>query len=424
MEKKSMSEGSNRMIYSRIILSLFFSLFTGVLYAQFSANEFLNQARNDVRLYEYEQKSKFLEKNPYKSPWIQRTEFRVRTNDLNISADDYRFRINPTNPFEIRENKKYYQMEFDLLFSDYQKSLNSALIERYQLLLDYLEYDDRILQKNTQIGLFQDELRILDAQADDPGFSLIDYLEARESLIQARLESNQLEHQKNLVQMEIRTKYSFEGDIAADQVILVDLQTIRNWIGTIFNEFDTVDNILIKNLHQKNLLTEQRIKLEKAEDRRNIGFLQAEYDRERGNELNDHMGFQIGVRIPLTNPDRPDMNRSKIDLLEDQADLMEKKAEVSLQGELSRLKLDYLFNQYDLIASEMDNNDFVKILSRSPDLKPDDLIKARRAILRLKRLEHEIKWEIYNAYIEYLYFSGRLIEPPLRNYLSANLEEL
>lgn len=424
MGKKYMSEGNKRMIYSRIIVCLVFTFFVGNLYAQFSANEFLTQAKNDVRMYEYDQKSQFLEKNPYKSPWIQRTEFRVRTNDLNISADDYRFRINPTNPFEIRENKKYYQMEFDLLFSEYQKALNSALMERYQLLLDYLEYNDRLLQKNNQIELIQDELRILDAQADDPDFSLIDYLEARESLIQARLESNEFQHQKNLIQLEIRTKYTFEGDIKPDQVDLVDLQTLRNWIDTRFNEFDTVENILIKSLHQENLLTEQRIRLEKAEDRRNIGFIQAEYDRDRGNEMNEHMGFQIGIRIPLTNPDRPDMNRSKIDLLEDQAKLMEKKVEVSLQGELSHLKLDYLSNQYDLVASEIEKNDFVKMLSRSPDLKPDDLIKARRAILRLNRLEHEIKWEIYSAYIEYLYFSGRLIEPPLRNYLSSNLKEL
>jgi hypothetical protein len=419
-----MSEGSNGMIYLRFILFIVFLLFPGMLHAQFSINEFLNQAKNDVRLYEYEQKSKFLEKNPYKSPWIQRTELRVRTNDLNISADDYRFRISPTNPFEIRENKKYYQMQFDFLYSEYQKALNSALNERYQLMLDYLENHDRQVQKNIQIELISDEIRLLDAQVDDPNFSLIDYLEAKESRIQALLESNDMVHQNDLIQLEIRTKYSFEGNIQPQEIELVDLQTMRYWINTIFLDYDTTDNILVKSQYQENLLTEQRIKLEKAEDRRNIGFLQAEYDRDRGNEVDEHMGFQIGIRIPLTNPDRPDLNRSKIDLLEDQASLIERKAEVSLQGELNRLKLSYLFTQHDLISTEIEKNDFVNIISLSPDLSPNDLIKAQRSILRLKRIESQIKWEIYRSYIDYLYYSGRLIESPLRNYLSSNMKEL
>ena len=412
------------MIYLRFILFIVFLLIPGMLRAQFSINEFLNQAKNDVRLYEYEKKSKFLEKNPYKSPWIQRTELRVRTNDLNISADDYRFRVSPTNPFEIRENKKYYQMQFDLLHSEYLKALNSALNERYRLMLDYLENHDRLVQKNNQIELISDEIRLLDAQVDDPNFSLMDYLEAKESRIQALLESNEMAHENDLIQLEIRTKYSFEGSIQAHEIELVDLKTMRNWINTIFLDYDTTDNILVKSLYQENLLTEQRIKLEKAEDRRNIGFLQAEYDRDRGNEVDEHMGFQIGIRIPLTNPDRPDMNRSKIDLLEDQASLMERKAEVSLQGELNRLKLSYLFTQYDLIATEIEKNDFVNIISLSPDLSPNDLIKAQRSILRLKRMESQIKWEIYRSYIDYLYYSGRLVESPLRNYLSSNMKVL
>ncbi len=412
------------MIYQKFILYICFSLLSQFGYAQFSINQFLSQAKTDVRLYEHEQKSRFLEKNPYKSPWIQRTELRIRTNDLNVSADDYRFRISPTNPFEIRENKKYYQMQFDLLFSEYQKALNSALNERYLLILDYLENHDRLIQKNKQIVLISDEIRLLDAQVDNPDFSLIDYLEAKESLIQTLLEANEMKHQNDLIQVEIRTKYSFEGNIQPDIIDLVDLKTLRNWMNSLFFDMDTANNILVKSLYQENLLTEQRLKLEKAEDRRNIGFVQAEYDRDRGNELDEHMGFQIGIRIPLTNPDRPDMNRSKIDLIEDQASLVERKAEVSLQWELNRLKLNYLLSQYDLVSSEIGKNDFINIMTLSPDLKPNDLIKAQRAILRLERLESQIKWEIYKSYIDYLYYSGRLIETPLRNYLSSHLTEL
>ena len=71
---------------------------------------------------------------------------------------------------------------------------------------------------------------------------------------------------------------------------------------------------------QELMLANYDLKVDKAENRRNIGYLQAEYDTERGNEFDEHMGFQIGIRIPLSNPDRPDLQRSRLDILEDQFD--------------------------------------------------------------------------------------------------------
>jgi len=392
--------------------------------AQFSMSEFLTQAKNDIRLYENEQKSQFLEKNPYKSPWIQRSEFRVRTNDFDISADDYRFRINPTNPFEIRANKQYYQMEFNLLLSEYQKALNAALNERYQLILDYLEKSSMQQIKEKQVLLIEDELKLHNTEINNPGFSLIDYLETKEDLIQTQLEYNELYHQSELINVEIKSKYAFSGRILPEHINLVDINTLKNWLNTIFIGYDTTNNIHVDNLQQENLLTEQRIKLERAEDRRNIGYLQAEYDRERGNEFYDHMGFQIGIRIPLTNPDRPDMNRSKIDLIEDQADAVVRIAEINIRSELLRIKLNYLLDQYATISKNINESDFPKILSIIQDIKPEDLLKAQRSVFRLERLENQIKWEIYKSYIDYLYFTGQLIELPLRNYLSADLTEI
>jgi hypothetical protein len=408
----------------RSIAIAFLFLSPYLVYGQFSLNEFLRESKNDVRLYGYNLKSNFLEKNPYRSPWIQRTEVRIRTNDLNVSADDYRFRISPTNPFEIRENRKYYEMEFDFLFTEYQRSLNAALNERYQLILDLLENHYLESLKQRQFDLLSDELRSLDALANDPDFNLTDYIEARENLIQTRLEMNEINHSIGRALLEIRSKYTFTGNIVPDNIDLVDIQTIKKWVNTLFSDLDTTENVLVKHLHQENLLTEQRIKLESAEDRRNIGFIQAEYDRYRGNEMDEHLGFQIGVRVPLTNPDRPDLNRDRVDLLEDQAGLVERRSEIKLRGQLVRLKLDYLFSQYELVIKAIEENDFSELITLTPDLKPDDLIKAQKAVLRLQRLEAGIKWEIYKSYIDFLYYSGRLVDMPLKNYLSGNLSEI
>ena len=72
-------------------------------------------------------------------------------------------------------------------------------------------------------------------------------------------------------------------------------------------------------MEQKNELAAQRFNIEKSESLNNIGYFQAEYDTERGDEPYDHFGYQIGIRIPIVNPDKPQLNRRKLALMDDEA---------------------------------------------------------------------------------------------------------
>ncbi len=412
------------MVKTRFLIFLIL-LGNSIAKGQFSMNEFLSDARNDVRLYENKIKSEFLEEKRYRSPILHRVEFRARTNDFNITQDDFRLRFNPTNPWEISANKKYYSLEKNSLIIDYQYALNKAIYKRYNQLISFFQLSDEILFKQKEIILQRDQLKILEAALGNSDFEITEYIKEKENLLNLSLDLNNLNHSKQKVEHEIITSFRFSGNIESNlNNQLISYEQIKNIVELKSVISDTANNIHIENLNRQITLGEQRIVIEKAEGRRNIGYIQAEYDRLRGDDFDNHFGVQIGVRIPLTNADKPDLNRRKLNLMEDKADVIREKTALEVQCELLKLDLEFLFSQNQLITGEISNDNLLKLLNQNQNIKPEDLLEAQKSILKMKKYEKLIQWDIYKSFIDYLYYSGKLIDIPLKNYLSENLEEI
>ena len=406
-------------------LIILFLLGNGIAKGQFSMNEFLSDARNDVRLYENKIKSEFLEEKRYRSPIIHRVEFRARTNDFNITQDDYRLRFNPTNPWEISANKKYYALEKNSLIIDYQYALNKAIYKRYNQIISFFQISDEIQYKEKEIILQQDQLKVLEATLGNSDFDIAEYIKEKENLLNLSLDLNDLLHTKEKVELEIKSSFRFSGNIEYDVTSqFISYEQIKSIVEIKSVISDTVNNIHIENLNRQITLDEQRIVIEKAEGRRNIGYIQAEYDRFRGDDFDNHFGVQVGVRIPLTNADKPDLNRRKLNVMEDKADVVREKTALEIQCDLLKLDLEFLFSQYELISREISNDNLLILLNQNQNIKPEDLLEAQISILKMKKYEKLIQWDVYKSFIDYLYYSGKLIDIPLKNYLSESLEEI
>ena len=412
------------MRFKTIILSFQLVLLYTQSIGQFSINAYLSDARNDVRLYENKAKSEFLENNPYRSPVFHRVEFRTRSNDFDFTQDDFRFRLNPTNPFEMNANRKYYDIEANSLVIDYQYALNKAIYHRYKQLIDFFQLKDEISFKEKEILVQKDQLKILEAGLSDTDFEISEYIKQKENLVDLVLEFNELKHNQEVIMHEIKSEFSFTGEIDQENHEFISYDQIKAIIEMKSTVPDTENNIHIENLNRQAMLDEQRIHVEKAEGRRNIGFFQAEYDNDRGNEFNEHMGYQIGVRLPITEPDRPDLNRRKLNLIEDKAKIVREKTSFDIQCELLKMDLSYLFTQNDLIAESISNDKLLKLLNQNLNTKPEDLLEAQKSILKMNKYEKMLQWDIYQSFIDYLYYSGKLIDVPLKNYLSGNLDEI
>jgi hypothetical protein len=77
-----------------------------------------------------------------------------------------------------------------------------------------------------------------------------------------------------------------------------------------------------------------------------------------------------------------------------------------------------------MITEVISNDKLQKLLNQNRNTRPEDLLEAQKSILKMKRFEKMLQWDIYKSFIDYLYYSGKLLDIPIKNYLSEDLDEI
>jgi hypothetical protein len=240
------------------------------------------------------------------------------------------------------------------------------------------------------------------------------------------LRRNDIQHDIARIELEIRRLFVFEGPLNINRNSILGVDGISSFIDIITNASDTTDIYRAFRNHDL-LLENQRYAVEKSEQRRNIGYLQLEYDRFRGEEIGHHAGFQIGLRLPITNPDRPDLNRRMLDIVGEEADVTKDGQELRIERELSILDLEYSLEQHFQLSNYMTAKRSAYSIENYPVKDFNDIsaiLKIKEANLNLLNTRFEITSIIYEQYFNWLYISGKLVQMPLINYLDRDLKEL
>lgn len=410
--------------YFFLILSFIF-LWIPEINGQFSMEAFLSGSRDDQSLQRVQDKLDFLKNNNFNSPWLRETEVRLRSNDFNISPEDFRLRFSPTNPRQIKANKQYYEAQQSQLDIEYLFALNKTLRTRYDLLIEHFHTSEFEKLNELKFQYFSDVLKIIGQYGSTMNLDVKDLVDADKSQTDARLKWKEMAFQREEIESLIKEISVFSGDIDWEKLDIIQVEDIKQITGAIQLELD-VSNVYVAQIEKKNALSAARMDVEKAEARKNIGYLQAEYDLDRGKSFDRHFGYQIGLSIPLTNPDKPDLNRRKISLMDDETVLARQKIMVARRQRLLKLRLDHLIDQYDFVVGKLESLKENKILQlsgleKTPD--PDKFLKMREYQLELAEKKIEISQDLYNAYISYLDYAGKLVQSPVKNYLSKLFTE-
>ncbi len=392
---------------------------------QFTMENFLAGARDDQDIQRVEDKLNFLKKNNFSSPWLRETEVRFRSNNADWSLEDFRLRFSPTNPWQMKANKLYYKVQKEQLDIEYLYVLNKSLRTRYDLIIEL--YNASQLEKlNEEKYLYYSRvLKIIGQYGSTMNLDVKDLIDADKSQLEARLQWKNMAYNREEIESLIREISEFSGDISWSQSEIVDVEDIKKIIAGVQKELD-IENIYVADVEKKNALSAARMKVEKTEARKNIGYLQAEYDTDRGKSFERHFGYQIGLAIPLTNPDRPDLNRRKIKMMDDETELNKQKIMIARRQKLLKLRLDHLIDQYEFVAKKteiLEQNKILDLSERDMTPDPDKFLKLREYQLKLEEKKVEIARDVYEAYISYLDYSGKLVRLPVKNYLSKYLNE-
>lgn len=365
----------------------------------------------------------FLEENNFDGPWISRVEFRTRSNDANISQEDFRLRFTAASPGELKANKRYYSKQIDLLNLEHQENLNNALKQRYLLMVNHIFEFEKIAYLEKQLEANRQLIELMNSSSGAYNMDLRDLIDTEANELEFKLSIEDSKIEMTEIEYLIKEVYDFSGDIKWNEEELIGVQDILN----LFEEFKTHptgQHIYLTKIDQKNMLAAERFNIEKSETLRNIGYFQAEYDLDRGNEASEHFGYQIGVRIPIVNPDKPDLNRKKLALMDDEAVLEEKKDDYRREMELAVLRMEHYALQYHEINEKLtalSKQNFLSLQSPGKSMKISDLIKLNEFHVELRDKKNSVQKNIYATYLNYLDLNGKLSETPLRNYLSKDL---
>ncbi len=352
----------------------------------------------------------FLSDHKFGSPWLRDLDFRVRSSGSQIGVEEYRMRLGLINPLEIKANRDYKRLMDRQLGAERLEVINNVMLRRYEILLEHaflsrkknlLESRENELQKQSNL--------LLGAQG-----SLNDLIDVEESLTKLGLESIGLDHKIELVMSSVSSSGVRNLEWGSFDVIPID--TI--WQRT--REIEWSNGMLhdraLRSLAQK----EQLLKIDQAEAFSNIGFIQGEYDLDRGDAPADHLGFQMGLTIPIFNSDKPQLERKKLALIDDQVEL---ETSVSVEKErvdymISEMETSYL--QLMLLAKRSQKlNEYRQLNSEiSGDLDTYIKLSELEYFIREKTLNYESA--IRMNYIRLLHLKGKLAESPLINYLSAD----
>lgn len=396
---------------TKVILILFFTSLSTT--AQFSAEAFLSAAITDIELQEIQAAQDFVQNNKFNSPWLRELEFRAKSNDREISIEDYRLRFGFINPYEIRANK-HYQKELDHTIQLRKRmKLNDVLKMRYELLIEHIYLSSQVKNGEKMLNFYTKLRGIVYNSSDENAKE--DVLDLEDKIFKQRSRLNDIQQKLKINEYLIKEKLESNGSIELDTSSLITI----NFIFTQLNlQKDTVD--LKKALaDQEYKLRESRFTVEKAESFRNIGFFQAEYDIERGDELSDQLGYRIGVTIPVVNPDKPNLQRDRLALVENQAKQERRMAEVQRNREILQIDFEYIKEQMTLLDEQLR---FIDVFESTEARAHIDLIrKSAEFRFLLESRKMGLFTLLVRKYIDKLYQNGKLATSPMVNHISRNL---
>ena len=384
------------------------------LLGQFTIADYLSAPFQEAEIIGLTKQLEYIDSESFKSPLFRELEVRLRSNDFNASPEDFRLRLGFLNPIEQRRNKSYNDLHTEYLQTKYGFEANLLIANRYKQLIRHYYLVENIKLLNSEIK----QLSIAHNQLQLERLSIKELISTDESILKKELKRKDITTELEILEHLIYSIHNIKDSIVWDNFQMISIARITDIILK-----DTIGNSKEFELALQELkLDEEAYKLNKAESWSNVGFLQAEYDIDRGKDINDHLGFQLGISLPVFNVDKPKLQREKLDLLQDEYDLQGIKDETELDRYYLLRKLSEQVWSYELVSEKL--FDFEELGNKLTYDELEDYLTLIGYVSYLRGLKNEISLECVNTYIDLLTLSGKLSSSPFIVYISDDLSPI
>jgi hypothetical protein len=392
--------------------------------AQVSINTFLNSANEDPSVKVLDEQIGYLQGKPYRISLLNKLEVRAQNNEIYGENPRYGVRVTPSNPWEVISNNRYYKSYQETLLLEKEIAFKLALKVRYELVIEYLYLIELKSLREKDKSLMDAQLNVLERQQYSDFFDVDDYVDLKLDLISKGVELDGINYEVSNQIGKIDLKYG--------AAYLKEVQWSLDSIISISHVEKVVDSLSTMQVPSSTLaLQDQKINLAKKEytlEKSNIslGFIQTQYTEGRP-ATRSPWGISAGVNIPITNPNKGDMAKRHLEVIEAQNKKQETEANIQVEKNIETDKIKSLIARYHEIALKINSLNTTSLgntLQSMNGNNPMVTIKLSSSVLKLQMILLKLKQDIFKNYIDFLTVHDRLQQRPLINYLSGGLPKI
>jgi len=407
------------------IFLLAFLMNWSLVQCQISSTDILASAKKDGIFLLEKQLKTSLENQPLKLPFLEKLEFRTEFNEFDFRRQEYTVRVSPHSPGQRKQQNNLYNTTLQIADAETKLRFFSALEERYTLLMAarfaeafrkrsselilVLEDEKTVIENQLQLGLNDDFSRLIDMEEElqEEAFSILE-----------------------LEQLKRKTERQFEQWLEQpatdiDWSNFISIEKVRSQIATI-DESSLVFHPFVIRGEMRTNYSQQEAMVELEKKKNLLNFLQVRYSDNPNDLRQERFSIGAGIFIPTKTGTTLKIKEIEMEQLEAANDVQKDRVELKEKQANLKNELEFLFEQWDLMTNQLTTYQQKyapeKLLQKGI-VKPTVLLKTKERIIKKQLLIQKTELDIYEKYIELLFASGKMMEMPLRNYLSEGLEE-
>ncbi|MEQ9425281.1 MAG: hypothetical protein RJQ09_12730 [Cyclobacteriaceae bacterium] len=389
-------------------------------------SDILGSAYDDIVYQSQLEKLDYLRHNPFEVPLFNRVEFRTETRDFDPEMQEYALRFKPNSFSQRKYNKKYYQSSLRINEIQNQEALNRALTDRYERIIDLIKTSKITEIKQRLKILLEDRITVLTRALNTVDFDYEKLMEAEDDYHEVQLELIDLERKDKRIRDDISVFLDLQNTFELDTSNLVDVDYIERFINTLTFQVDS-SNLEIAKSMERIILADHDFNEEKSQENNLLGFFQTTYRNDLNDPFKNDLRLSLGIRLPIANSSQPKLNRLRLKQLDKQNDLEIIKSEVSKEMAQTIQDIQILMEKYQITRAVIEEENTETSLRRYLSIEgisPLILLKIQESIIKKEIILSDLEKKIFDEYLKLLKVSGKLVQPPLRNYFSKLQEEV
>lgn len=401
------------------------SLLPGKTFGQLTISEFLYSAVEDPEVKTFTEQVSYLEGKPYRTSPLQKLEVRMQNRELAYNQQELALRVNPANPWELRNKNLYFKDLQKSLSLERQVILKEALIERYYNVVMFMNLTELKAYNDSMQFNLEQQLAIQEKQYASSYFDADEYVKLKVEELDNTVEVEEVDYELADQRHLINRLYprAYKSVLNWDLSSLITVNRIEQVVDSLTRL--SVTSSLVQYEKQMIKVAQSEYNLERSNI--NLGFFQTEFDQRRVDQNRTPFNLSFGVTIPITNPNKGDMAKRKLEMIESQYDMEEAAHEsetdkIIIQDKLSTLLIRY--RNLEKRIFDLKKNNFAQTLSTIKGGDPLIVAQFNQRLGKLNDLLIKIKCNILLTYVDYLAFSDHLQQQPLVNFLSPSLEPI